>query len=235
MIPESLTVTEQTITGTQYEYRARVVHDTDGDTENPRSWDNVARLCLSHRRYDLPWEDDTTGERVREAMDRGGLRLAARYLSAVHDAVVLPVWGYEHGGITFRAGTRIGAYADAWDSGLAGLAFITRDVARDELRAPSEGEMIDDVAAQQITAEVETYAAWSRGEVYGWTVERRPVDSDDAWGELDSVWGYIGETDYPMSEAVSTAETERGIDDQQAADDAEEINSLRLAELGLPA
>ena len=232
---DDLTIDEQTITGTRFEYRARVVADTSGDAESPREWCNVARLCLSHRRYDLPWEDDTEGERVREAMDRGGLRLAARYLSIVHDAVVLPVWGYEHGAITFSAGQRVGEYADVWDSGLAGLAYITRDVARAELRDPGEAETLDDVAEKAITGEVETYAAWSRGEAYGWTVERRPVDTDDEWEDLDSVWGYIGETEYPMSEAVSTAESYRTEDDQATADDAAEIESLRLSELGIPA
>jgi hypothetical protein len=239
MISDDLTVDEQTITGERFEYRARVVVDTSGDADSPREWcSNVARLCLSHRRYDLPWEDDTAGERVQEAMDRGGLRLAARYLSVVHDAVVLPVWGYEHGAITFSAGQRTGAYRDVWDSGLAGLAYITRDVARAELRTPGEGETLDDVAEQAITGEVETYAAWSRGEVYGWIVERRPLDEyGDAdelamWEDLDSVWGYVGETEYPMSEAVSTAESYRREDDQEAATDQAETDDAQRTELG---
>lgn len=248
MISDDLTVAEQTITGTRYEYRARVVQDEHGDVDSPREWSNVARLCLSHRRYDLPWEDDTTGERVREAMERGGLRLAARYLSVVHDAVVLPVWGYDHGALTFSAGTRAGAYADVWDSGLAGLAYMPRDVARDELMAPSTAETLDDVAARAITGEVETFAAWSRGDVYGWVVERRPLDEyGDAdvfgdWDELDSCWGYVGETEYPLAEALDNADAYRTADDAQAtadaqaaADDAAEVESLRLAELGLPA
>jgi hypothetical protein len=234
MTSDDLTVDAQTITGTRFEYRARVVLDTSGDAESPREWCNVARLCLSHKRYDLPWEDDTTGERVREAMDRGGLRLAARYLSVVHDAVVLPVWGYDHGLMTFTAGSRTGNYADVWDSGLAGLAYVTRDTVRTELRTPGETETADDVAAQAITGEVETYAAWSRGEVYGWVVERRPVDDEDddtAWDELDACWGYIGETDYPMAEAVSTAERQQFAGDQAAADDDAETDDLRRTEL----
>jgi hypothetical protein len=48
---------------------------------------------------------------------------------------------------------------------------------------------------------------------------------------LNSVWGYIGETDYPMTEAVSTAERRQFADDEAAADDAAETDDLRRTEL----
>lgn len=224
-------VAERTITGRAAEYRARVVIDPDpSGVDSPRDDDvNVARLCLDVAHYALPWEDDTAGERVREAMERGGYRLAARYLSTVHDAVVVPVWGYSHSGLTLTAGPRIGSFSDPWDSGLAGLAYLTRDQAREHLAAPGEGQALDDVAEAAIRAEVTEYDAWARGDVYGYIVDSRSLGGGD-WSERESCWGFIGWGDYVFQEALAAAESCREADDA----DAIEIDEMASAELGTP-
>lgn len=249
---ESIVTSVRTDVSAVYEYRAVVVHDEEpGDS--PREWENVASLALAHGRYDLPWEDETPGERVREACERGGWRLAARYVSAVHDAVVVPVWGYEHGQLTIHGGDRIGQYADEWDSGQCGLAWLTRDRAREELPV-GEGEALDDVAERCIGQEIDTYDAWLRGEVYGWTAERRRLDwaeddvdqgdDGDGWEHIDSCFGYVGwsETDHCLAEAKAACEAQRAEDDEaeaarlaEIAADEEEIADLMRCELGVTA
>ena len=34
---------------------------------------------------------------------------------------------------------------------------------------------------------------WKNGEVYGFIIERRPINSDDSWSYVDSCWGFYGE------------------------------------------
>lgn len=52
---------------------------------------------------------------------------------------------------------------------------------------------------KNLEAEAKEYRQWASGEVYGYIVERRPLDcplfdDDDAgWEEVDSCWGFIGE------------------------------------------
>lgn len=220
--------------GRTYEYRARLELDPYGDTDSPRDNDgNAAILVLSWSRYNLPNEDDTG--RLDEAFERGGLRLAARYLAVAHDAVVVPVWGYEHGQLALSAGKRVGAFSDPWDSGLAGLAYCRRSWARENLRAPSAGETLDDVIEQAIRAEVTYYDAWQQGDVFGWIAERRVITAEDeqdsdAWEQIESVWGYIGDDrEHTLGEAVEACERQRAEDDG----DASEIDDLRRAELNM--
>lgn len=228
-----MTIDSQDIpAGRTYEYRARLEQDNVGAVDSPRDYDgNAAILVLSHRRYDLPNEDDTG--RLGEALEHGGLNLAARYLSTFHDAVVVPVWGYEHGALALSAGRRVGAFGDPWDSGLAGLAYCRRSWARKNLRAPSAGETLDDVIERAISVEVDQYSAWLQGDVFGWIAERRIIADDDqgdkdGWEQIESVWGYIGnDREYALGEAVSVCESRRTEDD---GDDAE-IDDLRAAEL----
>lgn len=229
-----LTIDTQDIPdGRTYEYRARLEWEESGMVDSPRDDEcNGARLVLSHRNYNLPNEDDTG--QLAEAAERGGYRLAARYLSVVHDAVVVPVWGYDHGTLTFRAGTRIGAYADQWDSGLAGLAYCTREWARDNLTVP-EGQTLDDVIASMIAGEVQRYSDWGSGDVFGYIAERRVIvdeddrDDDDDWEHIDSCWGFIGDDrEYAMGEAVAACESQRAEDDA----DETEIDDMRMAEVG---
>lgn len=226
--------------GRTWEYRARLQSDPYADVESPRDDEgNAAHLVLSVDRYDLPHEDDT--DRLDEAFERGGLALAARYLTVCHDAVVVPVWGYSHGGLTLSAGTRSGAYADMWDSGLAGLAYVRRDWARENLGEPAEHETLDDMIVRVIGGEVDRYDAWANGDVFGAIAERRPVldeDSDDdrgeddEWEEIDAVWGFIGDDrEYALGEAVDMCEQQRDEDDS----DEIEIDDMRDAETGIRA
>lgn len=230
-----MTIDSQNVpVGRVYEYRARLELDPYGntDTDSPRDNDgNAALLVLSHRRYELPNEDDTG--RLSEAFERGGLRLAARYLTVFHDAVVVPVWGYEHGQLALSAGKRVGAFSDPWDSGLAGLAYCRRSWARENLRGPGANETLDDVIEQAIHAEVTQYDAWAQGDIFGWVAERRVITEgaapDESWEQIESVWGYIGDDrEYALGEAVETCERQRTEDDGDEA----EIDELRQAELG---
>ena len=113
-------------------YRVRLKYDPDAPDPR-RDYDHAGTLLLRIRGRDCPLEGDLVAQ-IDAATDRGGFRLAAAYLRIVHRVpVVLPVWGYDHGGLAVAADDRTSEHADPWDSGPAGLIYITPRAGRRRL------------------------------------------------------------------------------------------------------
>jgi hypothetical protein len=149
---------------------ARIVRDED--CASPRENDNLGTLCLFHRRYDLPNESKESIEWVQEHVTGG------------FDGVMLPVWAYDHSSVHYKAGARVGAFADLWDSGQAGVIYIDREKINAEY---GEGGMTDAKIASYLEAEVAEFDAWSNGECYGYIL------ADEEQGEeIESCYGFIG-------------------------------------------
>lgn len=186
----------------------RVSLEQDDDPLHPREdYDQAATMVLAHRRYNLPHEGDT--DRIDDAFDRGGYRLAARYLTATKQAAaVLPVWGYDHGQLTLKAGERDYPFDDRWDSGLAGLIYITPEAAREAFGENYTAEQLDSL----LTAEVAEYDQYLTGDVWGYVIEKLIPECEHCgceqrcehcgWELEDSCWGFYG-YDYAEKEARS--------------------------------
>ena len=162
-----------------------VVIAYDPDCESPRDGEHGCELALSHRRYDLA---DDSG--YASAFD--DLNELETALRAEFDVLyVAPVYGYDHGGIALRAGQRTGQFGDPWDSGLAGLAYVTRknweDTQGKGVRYSPKSSRDRARAAALIDGDVEEYSRWLNGECYGYTVTD-PRDGE----QVDSCWGFIG-------------------------------------------
>ena len=216
-------------------YRVRLEQDID--TPDPRVGDDHAgTFVLRHRRYNLPLEGALTAE-IDAAMHRGGYRLAERYLQGVHAVpAVLPVWGYEHGDLVLHAGERVGAFTDTFDSGLAGLAYITS--AEVQTRWTDHGVAVTaDELVAVLRAELDEYNAWATGDVYSVIVEYAGTE-DAPWEELNSCWGHIGHdwatqaAGDALAAAVQDGVIEHARRQAAATEDTAEIESLRTAELG---
>lgn len=119
--------------------------------------------------------------------------------------VMLPLFLYDHGGITMRTG----AFSCRWDSGQVGFIYMPKKVALAELGGP-EFKTKDWTPEKQARVEevlridVEVYDQYLTGDVYGFTLQElvyefeQPVEEIDVtddelpWADGDSCWGFYG-------------------------------------------
>jgi hypothetical protein len=120
------------------------------------------------------------------------------YLVREHGArVILPLFVYEHSGITMRAGANLVTGSDnlvsrgrfamdgaGWDTSTVGMIFDTAET-RKACGFDEQHTITDEDIEKQLDEEVVYYAAYLEGAVYGYEV----LDGD---GEvLDSCWGFL--------------------------------------------
>lgn len=202
-------------------------YDDAPEHQDPREYDNVGTMVCWHDRATLGDEqldrhtmtfevpcDRCNGEGWRE-IGRWNVDCAkcggqgevdvhpVEHFKRTRGArVVLPLYLYEHGGMTMRTT----AFGDPWDSGQVGFIFDTPKGLHDCWGPDATDEQITEV----LKGEVELYDTWLRGEVYGYIVtgpdgedipELLPTGTPDF-----SCWGYLGELDYVRSEARRAAD-----------------------------
>ena len=92
--------------------------------------------------------------------------------------VSLPLWLYDHSGITISCGDREYPYNDRWDSGLVGWIVYARQA--------EDGENWCENAYARMLAEVEEYDQYLQHEVYGFTLYKNRE-------EIDSCWDFYGD------------------------------------------
>lgn len=207
----------------RFEHNNRtVVIYADPDPLNPRKeYDNIATLSCWHRRADLGDETIqhmTAKDIIKRAKDAGDRVLA-----------ILPLWLYEHSGMTIRTGTNRPGYPFTcpWDSGQVGWAYVLKSRAK---AMGCVGSFTDRETGKKrkydkawyedaIRGDVSTYDDYLTGACYGYEV----LGQDDE--TLDSCWGfYCGDAgiDYVIGEAKSAAE---GCEDPAVQRDADELAS----------
>ena len=145
-------------------------------------WRADGDLVMSHKRYE--WPNDA-------GLDFGaftGWVAIATELRVNHDALIIEtVYAYEHSGIAFKTGERTYPFSDQWDSGVAGLAYVTRRTWQETEGRPWTGSDADQARARElIAAEVEAYGQWANGECYGYVI------TNEYGEQVASCWGFIG-------------------------------------------
>lgn len=176
--------------------RLRIV--IDPDPCDPRiDWDNAATMACWHRRYRLGDADGPAQlrEAVRASRARRSLRRAdlddpadlAAALAACGDIVWLPLYLYDHSGITMSTSCSY-PFNDRWDAGQVGFVFMTRDRVFEmfgSARSQRLTSRLRTAAETLMRSEVEAYDRYLTGDVYGYVVE------DEDGGQLDSCWGFF--------------------------------------------
>lgn len=197
----------------------QVVNDDNADASNPRDWDNLSHIYGSHRDYTIG-DGEPPADHMR-ALERGGIRLLYRWLRRYHGLVAFTKLGmYDHSGVTFYAVPLGNDPTHAfdhggWDSGAVGYAYV------DAKRLDEVGTDAAD-AERVMLAEIQEYASWAEGSVWGYVVSK-PCDHADEHDSdediarcphsetLDSVWGFIGEPGDVMPDAIAAAEGLEGV------------------------
>ncbi len=177
-------------------YVAQII--TDDNPTNPRTdFDNLGTMVCFHNRMTLG-DTDHGFSSPDDFMDY--------WRENKKDIpVILPIFAYEHGGITISTG-RGYPFNDMFDSGQVGYIFVTRDTLKKEYSSKIITKKIKEKAARVLQGEIEEYDQYLTGDVYGYQLfrldpsnfaEDEEFDSDcddpeDYGEELDSCWGFYG-------------------------------------------
>jgi len=156
----------------------KILIEQDEDAQNPyKEWDQLSDVTFWLRGYNL----DSTGkgqldfespEAVLKAYEAGEIV----YFQWIH--------AYIHSGITIRLDKSRYPFNDVWDSGLAGVVYVTKEKARREW--PKLGGRTLWLACERAAkCEVETLDQYLTGQVYGYVITHKKQ-------EVDSCWGFYG-------------------------------------------
>lgn len=189
-------------TDTETGITVKVVADEGGDTESPLEYDDAVMMCIYHRHRTNPMQ-----EKFPYPQDAQAFWEEISSPNYTGPWVGFSLFAYEHGNIMFRPSQGSNPFDCPWDSGQIGLIFI---------KASGVGPDGPYKAAEQVC---DTYSSWCNGEVYGFIIE-------DADGEqLDSCWGYIGDSRYCFEDGKTNA----AYYIEQAKKDAETLKQAHIA------
>lgn len=123
-----------------------------------------------------------SGDAFYDVVHALGISDLKALLDRVKGFVLLPLYLYDHGGITMS----ISPFSCPWDSGQVGWIYCTSDAIRKNFGCLSEENV--EKAEELLETEVKTYDHYLRGDCYGF---RLYEDGEEA----DSCWGFLGDLD----------------------------------------
>ena len=101
----------------------------------------------------------------------------------------LPLWLYDHGGITMSCGARTYPYNDRWDSGQVGWILMLKKTALTELGMDEAAWR--ERAVEFMEGNVKEYDQYLRGDAYGYDLYKETDDGE--WEDTgESCWGFFG-------------------------------------------
>lgn len=148
---------------------------------------------------DADWAKATKGvekDKQLEAYWKFCAKRKARFWDLLDKyAIVLPLYLYEHSGITMNTT----GFSCRWDSGQVGMIAVSRETVRNEWKVKRIGPKLEKKIREYLRGEVEAYDMELRGDVYYYCIE-----TED--GELiDSCGGCYGD-DHFIEEVKSAIE-----------------------------
>jgi len=160
-------------------YRGHKIRiETDDDPLNPRvDYDNLGTMVCFNKRYDLG--DKGHGHDDPEEF-QAWLKAEAKNL------IALRLYLYDHSGITMNTGGYSHCDAHGWDWGCVGILYITKAKVRKEYGWKVITKARREKIEKYLRSEVETYAQYLEGAVYGYKVDLPEEELDG------SCWGYFG-------------------------------------------
>jgi len=152
--------------------------EQDLDPMNPRKeCDNLGTLICFHRRYSIGDKSDYVSGNFASFDD-----LKNAIIKTENPAVILPVFMYDHSGITINTT----GFSCPWDSGQIGFIFVSRDQVKKEYGWKRLSKKRLSKIEQYLNGEIETYNQYLKGDVFGFIIE------DESGEHVDSCWGFYG-------------------------------------------
>lgn len=118
----------------------------------------------------------------------------------------LPIWGYDHGGLSISCGPRVYPFNDRWDSCFLGFIIALKDRVVTEFRLdPNNDSVWREKAAEIMKDDVEMSNQYFAGEVYWYELHEFVDDGseDGCWDEIDNCGGFYG--DDPLKNGMANA------------------------------
>lgn len=171
------------------------------DHDNPREWDNVGTMVCFHSRYRLGDEQYT--DPIDWLEDHLGLDMSYEHTDErrqelegmlERDHIVLPLYLYDHGGITMNTG----GFSCGWDSGQVGYIFVSRADARKEFGWERITKKREEHVEDFLRNEVKVYDHYLTGEVFRFEVRDPEGEYVDG---CSGFYGYPDGVDQAMEEA----------------------------------
>lgn len=127
--------------------------------------------------------------------------------------IVLPIYLYEHGGITISAGS----FSCPWDSGQVGYIYLSLEKAREEYGWKKITPARRQELIEYLDGEVKAYDRYLTGQIFGFVLE----DAED--NHIESCWGF-DDQDYCEQQLRSAADWAlKKIQNEIAEETAEEV------------
>lgn len=167
--------------------------EQDNFPVDPRSNDNLGRMVMSHKRYNLPNEIDLDFNRF-SSFDEVENHIVDEY----NPVAILPIYMYDHSGISISTSLTY-PYNDSWDAGQVGFIFANKE---DLEKMGLEDRTPDDVS-EMLRNEVTEYDHYLRGDCYSYTLSTldicdkckhkssEVVDSSGGFYNIDDMIGCV--------------------------------------------
>lgn len=156
----------------------------DENPLNPRKdFDNLGTLYTAHRRY-RPEKDFDKHFDIHKVFDS---RIGDFRATFLKQYVTLPVYLYDHGGITISTSP----FSCPWDSGFFGIIAVSLEKVREEYGWKHITAGRRKKIESYLKDEIETLDNYYTGEVFGYEITL--VSDDDK--VVESCWGFFG-TEY---------------------------------------
>lgn len=169
--------------------KARIMQDED--PESPREWDNFGRMVCWHSRYYLG-DVTESNQRRKVACDADGTEFPGVetfdewWKQNGKGGIILPLFLYDHSGISMSTSNGSYPFNDMWDSGQVGWIYATADTIRREQLVKRISRTVREKTVECLVGEVKTYDEFLTGQVYDYMIE-------DADGEyVDGCSGFYG-------------------------------------------
>jgi len=148
----------------------------DSNPENPRNWESLSKMIFFHKKYILGDKHEY------KTNDYSGWDELEKGIKSKEDiAIILPVYMYDHSGLTISTKP----FSCPYDSGQIGYIIVTKSSIRRWFDVKKITKAILEKAQKNLEIDIKTYDSYLRGDVFGYVIK-------EGEEEIDSCWGYFG-------------------------------------------